>query len=100
MARFYTNPFVKDAPMAAAVKYGESRFLGYTLTRDGAMADYGRDVTYSDGTVRVEELESRPTNFGRYPGAFDGTFFVQSKPSPGKWGGRVHYPISPDEIRR
>ncbi len=58
MSRFYTNPFRKGAEMAHIVSVSEPRFDGHTHTAlSGSWNSWSRTVTYSDGTVRNEEVK-------------------------------------------
>lgn len=76
--------------MVAAVSATEPRFSGYTVLPTGVFAEYTRDVTYSDGTVRNELVESRPSGF-----LLDktmGEVYEDYPAKPPKWGARVYYP--------
>jgi hypothetical protein len=58
-ARFYTNPFVKDAPMVGVVSATEPTYDGVTHTGEGSFQTWSRTIAYADGTTRTEEVERR-----------------------------------------
>lgn len=57
--RFYTNPFRKDAETVWQVSASDPKYDGVTITAAGTYQTWSRDVTYSDGSVRSEEVERR-----------------------------------------
>lgn len=51
MSRFYTNPFVKDAPLECAVTIGEPRYSGISVTAlEGIFKEWYCDIEYSGGS--------------------------------------------------
>lgn len=57
MARFYTNPFQLNAEPVVQVSVSEPIYEGIMCQADkAAYQSWSRQVTYSDGTVRTEEV--------------------------------------------
>lgn len=83
MARFYTNPFMKDAPMVKAVAFGEQHYAGMSMTSEGVFDEWERTVTFSDGAERVEVVRRKSRHMKRSP---EGGIYTEGK------GWRCWYP--------
>lgn len=68
MSRFYTNPFVKDAPMAHVVEVGPERYDGVTMLADGrSYHSWSQLLKYSDGHEAWREARTAPLGLREIP---------------------------------